>query len=183
MALTYTFSTITAGQTDADSIINQTLMDSIRQNLYHFQDFCYGVLGTYTPDTEHNHDGNNSAPVPSLGSPLTVATFREDENTVSVSWVDSSYKIKLTLPAAIKYMKWRVRGWSGSTVDALFRLKVDTLTSTSQTTQSTTAVWLTEGQLDVSSLAGQDVECIIQFAGTGGYSANMTNCYMTWTSS
>ena len=63
MAMTYNFTAITAGQVDADSIINQVLTDAIRGDIYHLKEFCYGIAGAapYAPDAKHDHDGVNSA--------------------------------------------------------------------------------------------------------------------------
>ena len=58
MALTSTFTTIAAGQTDADSPLDETLMDAMRQDI----DVLYEWMGgpTFTPATSHDHDGVNS---------------------------------------------------------------------------------------------------------------------------
>lgn len=57
----YDFSAITPGQTDADSIISQMLMDALREDLYHLKEFCYGVTDPFTPIAKHTHDNVNSA--------------------------------------------------------------------------------------------------------------------------
>lgn len=60
MAFTSTWSTISSAQADADSPLDVTLMEGIRQNLIHL----YEWLGQgYTPSTAHNHNGVNSANV------------------------------------------------------------------------------------------------------------------------
>ena len=58
MPLTSTFSTISASQTDANSPLDEVLMDAIRQDI----DVLYEWMGgpTYTPSTSHDHDGVNS---------------------------------------------------------------------------------------------------------------------------
>ena len=58
MALTSTFSTISASQTDANSPLDEVLMDAIRQDI----DVLYEWMGgpTYTPSTSHDHNGTNS---------------------------------------------------------------------------------------------------------------------------
>ena len=58
MALTSTFSTISASQTDANSPLDEVLMDAIRQDI----DVLYEWMGgpTYTPSTSHDHNGVNS---------------------------------------------------------------------------------------------------------------------------
>ena len=60
MAFLTTWTTITSAQTDADSPLDVTLMESIRQDLIHL----YEWIGQgYTPSTAHNHDGLNSVSV------------------------------------------------------------------------------------------------------------------------
>jgi len=58
MPLTSTFSTISASQTDANSPLDEVLMDAIRQDI----DVLYEWMGgpTYTPSTSHDHNGTNS---------------------------------------------------------------------------------------------------------------------------
>jgi hypothetical protein len=91
----YTFSDITSGQTDADSIINQQLMDAIRQDLYHLKEFCYGTTSPYTPIAKHDHDGANSAPVASVAagaiSTSELKTATGSGSTTSVSGEDQSF--------------------------------------------------------------------------------------------
>lgn len=77
MALTSTFTTISAGQTDANSPLDEVLMDAIRQDI----DVLYEWLGgpTYTPSTSHDHDGVNSAQVDVISSfpDATTGTYVE----------------------------------------------------------------------------------------------------------
>ncbi|MBI5599210.1 MAG: hypothetical protein HY890_05665 [Deltaproteobacteria bacterium] len=57
-APTYTWNTIAATQTDADSPLDTTLMEAERQNLIHLEEW----LGdAYTAAKNHDHDGVNSA--------------------------------------------------------------------------------------------------------------------------
>ena len=58
MVFTSSWSTISSAQTDADSPLDVTLMEGMRQNELHL----YEWLGQgYTPSTAHNHNGVNSA--------------------------------------------------------------------------------------------------------------------------
>ncbi len=57
---TYAWNTIAATQTDADSPINEILMEGIRQNLIHLEEW----LGDgYTSAKNHDHDDVNSKSV------------------------------------------------------------------------------------------------------------------------
>lgn len=59
-APTYSWNSITAGQTDADSPLDTTLMEGIRQNLIHLEEW----LGDgFTAAVDHDHDGVNSKTV------------------------------------------------------------------------------------------------------------------------
>lgn len=63
MALTYSWNTVNATQTDADSPLDTTLMEAIRQNLIHLEEW----LGkSYTAGEDHDHDGTNSKLVTSV---------------------------------------------------------------------------------------------------------------------
>jgi flagellar hook protein FlgE len=107
MAMTYTFAAITAAQVDADSIINQLLMDAFRDDIYHLQEHAYGVLGTYTPDAEHKHNGTDSALVTSVAdnaiTPTKVKTTQTTANINSIAngasgeAVTSNFRLGYTL--------------------------------------------------------------------------------------
>ena len=57
-APTYTWTAIASTQTDADSPLDTTLMDAIRKNFVHLEEW----LGdSYTAAKNHDHDGVNSA--------------------------------------------------------------------------------------------------------------------------
>ena len=64
MALTYGWNVITAGMVDADSPLNQVLMDGIRENLIHNWEYIGGR--DYTATDNHDHDGVNSKLVTSV---------------------------------------------------------------------------------------------------------------------
>ena len=65
MAIDVAWTSIAAGQTDADSPINQLLMDSIRENLEHLELW----LGkSYTAANDHDHDDANSKAVAAVAS-------------------------------------------------------------------------------------------------------------------
>jgi len=69
MGLTYSWNTIDASQTDADSPLDQTLMDSIRENIMTLYESIVGAPYTsppYTITDAHNHDGVNSALITSV---------------------------------------------------------------------------------------------------------------------
>lgn len=57
---TYSWNNIASTQTDAESPLDTTLMEGIRQNLIHLKDW----LGSgFTPAIDHDHDGVNSKSV------------------------------------------------------------------------------------------------------------------------
>lgn len=83
MPLTSTFSTISAAQTDANSVLDTILMDAIRQDI----DVLYEWMGgpTYTPSTSHDHNGINSK---SLAAPLGAWDTSKTYNTVYLAATD-----------------------------------------------------------------------------------------------
>lgn len=70
MAISEVWTEIVASQTDADSPIDQTLMDSIRKNFYHLK---YWLGKNYTADDDHDHDGINSKSVVLADDSVTQA--------------------------------------------------------------------------------------------------------------
>ena len=59
-APTYSWNNIAATQTDAESPLDTTLMEGIRQNLAHLKEW---LGGGFTPAADHDHDGMNSKSV------------------------------------------------------------------------------------------------------------------------
>lgn len=59
-APTYSWNSILASQTDAESPIDSTLMEGMRQNLIHLKEW---VGNGFTPAQDHDHDGINSKSV------------------------------------------------------------------------------------------------------------------------
>lgn len=59
-AISVAWTSQTAAQTDADSPINQILMDGYRNNLIHLREWL-GANYTGGAEQDHNHDGQNSA--------------------------------------------------------------------------------------------------------------------------
>ncbi len=64
MAFTENWSDILTTQVDADSPVNETLMQSIRSDLIFLKEY---LAQNYTPVPDHNHDGVNSAFIASVG--------------------------------------------------------------------------------------------------------------------
>lgn len=60
MAFTYSWQTVNASQVDADSPVNETLMDSLRQDLTHLREWV-GKDYFAGAAENHNHNGTNSA--------------------------------------------------------------------------------------------------------------------------
>jgi len=96
MALTSTYTSISAGQTDANSPMDTILMDALRQN----QDVLYEWIGgpTYTPSTSHDHNGTNSKQIDITAS-LEDFRLRDVTNqTVSNTTVETEI-FSDTIPA------------------------------------------------------------------------------------
>lgn len=72
-APTYSWNAISPAQTDADSPIDTTLMEGMRQNLVHLKEW---IGAGFTPATDHDHDGINSKSVVLANSVVTVAKLR-----------------------------------------------------------------------------------------------------------
>lgn len=72
-APTYSWNAISAAQTDADSPIDTTLMEGIRQNLFHLKEW----MGQgFTPAVDHDHDGINSKSVVLADSVVSIAKLK-----------------------------------------------------------------------------------------------------------
>ncbi|HBG46390.1 MAG TPA: hypothetical protein DDW94_05300 [Deltaproteobacteria bacterium] len=79
---TYQWNDIAASQTDADSPIDTTLMEGIRQNLTHMKEW----LGeSFSPAKDHDHDGINSKSVLLADSVVTVAKLKMARGSFSAS--------------------------------------------------------------------------------------------------
>jgi len=173
MAMTYDFSAITTGQTDADSPVNQMLMDSIRQNIYHLREALYGVTGTYTADKEHDHDGTNSAYIagvdtetitPSMlkdGFPFTVIDFIDqtdgDAAVLSTNVTDWSFSrdYDTYIPTGADELRAKFElKVSSDTYEGRARLAIGAAKATTVTRQNTAYGWTSACVLDVSALNG-----------------------------
>lgn len=79
-APTYTWTTITGSQTDADSPLDTTLMDGIRKNLVHLEEW----LGdSYTAAKDHDHDGANSKSVVLASGVVTTVKIADANVTLA----------------------------------------------------------------------------------------------------
>lgn len=98
-AISVSWTTQTAAQTDADSPVNQILMDGYRKNLIHLREWLgAGYTGGAVQD--HNHDGINSR----LSFPtLAVGHFTDETKVVSggESWQGAKYYKTLTINATV----------------------------------------------------------------------------------
>ncbi|MEE9614859.1 MAG: hypothetical protein V3W31_07940 [Thermodesulfobacteriota bacterium] len=94
-APTYSWNSITAGQCDADSPLDETLMEAIRQNLIHIEEW----LGDgYTAAKDHDHDNVNSKSVV-LGDGVVVqAKLSTTTGSVSKTVSNSNYGQSGILP-------------------------------------------------------------------------------------
>lgn len=72
-APTFSWNAITSAQTDAESPIDTTLMEGVRQNLVHLKEW----LGeSFTPAVDHDHDGINSKSVVLADSVVSIAKLK-----------------------------------------------------------------------------------------------------------
>ncbi len=85
----------TAGQTDADSPLDATLMDGLRKDLDHLRQVLYGSTDPsfHTPIWGHDHDGANSETID-----LTGLVARTDLKTTMSSVSTGGASSLLTLP-------------------------------------------------------------------------------------
>ena len=150
MALTYSWNTITTGQTDADSPGDETLFDAFRENLIHNNEW---IGKNYTPEEDHNHDGTNSKPFyPLIGYP---AHFHEVQVTgVTWTFVVGWQSLRIPNKATTVHLNCRLK-----TDNALYQAEARLGASgpgdgTAQTTTSTTYVAKTL-TLDVTGYGGQ----------------------------
>src|SRR4030067_584599 len=80
LAPTYSWNSITASQTDPDSPVDTTLMEAIRQNLIHLEEW----LGDgYTAAKDHDHDGTNSKPANVADLGITTGKLADGAVTVA----------------------------------------------------------------------------------------------------
>lgn len=89
MAITDAWTAITTTQTDADSPLNETLMEALRGNVYHNYDWI-GL--SYTPANNHNHDGTNSALIKQGGlSTATSTVTTTSTSAVTLSFTNTNF--------------------------------------------------------------------------------------------
>lgn len=87
-APTFSWNAITSAQTDAESPIDTTLMEGLRQNLVHLKEW----LGeSFTPAVDHDHDGLNSKSVVLADSVVSVAKLRLARGSFAASTGGSFY--------------------------------------------------------------------------------------------
>lgn len=79
---TYSWNNITSGQTDADSPIDVTLMEGIRQNLVHLKEW---LGNSFAPAIDHDHDGINSKSVVLADSVVTVAKLKLAQGSFNIN--------------------------------------------------------------------------------------------------
>jgi hypothetical protein len=133
MALTYTYSDIAASQTDADSPLDQTLMDSIREDLYHLRQVLYGngSGGFHTPADGHDHDGSNSEQIatitdgiitPAKLSDMSAGNYYIAENDSEITNGNGNYtkekEFKTGLGGTIRFYFEIKSSFQGTTVYA-----------------------------------------------------------------
>ena len=192
----YSFSDITSGQTDADSIINQVLMDSIRQDIYHLKEFGYGTTSPYTPIAKHNHDGSNSAAVSAIANDvitpammkdgaLTLMNIMSEEETNSSLWTDTKHDVYAFFPVGATTLNLLTSLKTTQYGTAYSRFVIDAGVATSSQTSQTgyDNYYWTGGvaTLDVSSYANGYHRVTVQILNTTSYTAYIRGSHMFWT--
>lgn len=71
---TYSWNNIAATQTDAESPLDTTLMEGIRQNLTHLKEW---LGGGFAPAVDHDHDGVNSKSVALANGAVVTAKLAD----------------------------------------------------------------------------------------------------------
>ena len=83
--------TITDAMTDADSPLDVTLMQGVRDNLVHLEEW----LGDgYTAAKDHDHDGTNSAPVALAATTAAGSYLSLNNPTERTSTTNNVYEKK-----------------------------------------------------------------------------------------
>lgn len=81
-APTYSWNEISSSQTDADSPIDVTLMEGIRQNLALLKEW---VGSSFTPAVDHDHDGLNSKSVVLADSVVSIAKLKLAQGSFNIN--------------------------------------------------------------------------------------------------
>jgi len=174
MALTSTYSSISASQTDADSPIDTVLMDGMRQNI----DVCYEWIGgpTYTPSTSHDHDGVNSKPVVSVADDaITLPKISLEEfstlngSSVSIAttaWTNILTYALTTVTSGDRLLITSV-AISDSTDSMMLRVAKTAGTATIQIGASSTALYGSSGNSRTGMPNQQQASGVIQITGSG----------------
>jgi len=151
MPLTSTYTTISSGQTDANSPLDTVLMDALRQNIQAVYESVVGDVPTYTLSTAHNHNGVNSAPVNAPNSSAGTAIgggFSMDGTTGYISiGINSSGLAKAWEGVIIRSGGYRfsiATGGAGSVQVYRNSSAVGTLTNLNTTIGSTMSTDITD---------------------------------------
>jgi len=174
MALTSTYTSISAGQTDANSPLDTILIDAIRQN----QDVLYEWLGgpTYTPSTSHDHDGVNSKPVVSVADDaITLPKISLEEfstlNSSAVSVGSTAWNdivtISLTTVTANDRLLITSFAISDSTYYLMLQVAKTAGTATIRIGASSTTLRGSGGACTITAANQQQASGIIQITGSG----------------
>lgn len=159
------FTVIADTSIDADSPLDITLMQSLRDNDQHIEEW---VGKDYTAHVNHDHDGVNSAQV--AGQQITL--FNEIGSTTSTSFVDID-SIYIYIPSNISTLTYYVHSRVDTAGRADFRLRAGATNGTTVqgTETGTTYEWKGAGTLDVSALSGWTEISMQLLHTTGSYSA------------
>ncbi|HHL40888.1 MAG TPA: hypothetical protein ENJ37_10315 [Deltaproteobacteria bacterium] len=158
-APTYPWNTISASQTDADSPLDTTLMEAIRQNLIHLEEW----LGdSYTAAKDHDHDGANSKLVATIadgivtnaklnGGPVSIYFPEVSINEAWSNWIDTK-AARIFIPDGVGRLYALIRlKTADANWPAFARLRIGSTVGPAKQTSSTSYVDIT---LDITPSAG-----------------------------
>lgn len=121
MALIYSWQTIADTQTDANSPINEVLMNSIRQDLIHLQQTVYGdgSGGFKTAVDGHDHDGSNSIVAANATNAAVAATANDVADGIITPAKLSLYSGAASVANTILFSRTEYATMSTSYVEAI----------------------------------------------------------------
>lgn len=156
-----------AAQTDADSPVDQPLMDGIRLDLDHLREFGYGNPsgGFYTPIYGHDHDGVNSKNV-TLETSTTGTNVVAADNTAQTS-VGIHSRFWVARPGDIRVRLYFTQGTSTPPNGTWYVKKNGTIVTSGTTTGQQT--------VNISSCVKGDYIDVGLSQQTGNNNATTTN--------
>lgn len=167
MALLYSFAQIISTQTAANAVINELLMEAMRQDLYNLE----ARLGRstnhngegappYSAVENHNHDGNNSALAPGKnyvsGDYVIINNPKEKVNAVTGSY--SPMKEILVKKAGTIQCQWEVRYSDESAGTVRTQIWIDGASVDAGENLTSSGSYVTKSLANIAVAAGDLIE-------------------------